>query len=97
MIYSHVNTRVESVGVNLNLWFCTCVLLRPQLMSYVKQYGIRHKPKYTKTYSSSVLNFKKTACKIFINFYKKLSKNKEILLSSHCIIQFHRQFHSISN
>lgn len=74
MIYSHVNARVESVGVNLNLWFCTCVLLRPQIMSSVKQYGIRHKPKYTKTYSSSVLNFKKTDYKTFIIFLQKAIK-----------------------
>lgn len=40
--YFHVNVRVESTGVSLNLWLCICVLLHPQLMSYVKQYGIRH-------------------------------------------------------
>lgn len=59
MTYFHVNARIESTAVNLNLWFCTCVSLHPQLVSYVKQYGIRHKTKYTETYGSFVLKILK--------------------------------------
>lgn len=74
MIYFHVNARVESIAVNLNLWFCTCVLLHPQLVSYVKQYGIRHKTKYMEIYGSFVLKILKKWTGRFFFFLQKAIK-----------------------
>lgn len=47
MIYFHVNTRVESIAINLDLWVCMCFVTATP-MSYIKQYEIRHKPKYSR-------------------------------------------------